>query len=666
MISVRNRVSTAVLRFTGTLGVLALGLLLHLVSGSERIVNPFLPVIVVGAVLDAVLGYVVARRRPGHPVGTVLQVAALTGALTVLAGGHANAALFGPLPEVGAGVTLWFNRWLWTVGLAVTTVGLLFAFPDGRLPSPRWRPVLWAAIVGAGLLVVQAMGTPFEESLADEVAVGNPSGPVAESVAAALGFLPSVTFVLASVAGAATMVARRRRAEGDLRERLRWVVPFAVLIPPALALSLLSPWWWAGLAEMAAVVLFSVAVMVSVVRHRMYDADVALNRAVLYGLLVASLVGLYVALVVLVSQLFGRASWVPGVVGAGVVAVAFGPLLQRLRRGVDEMLFGARGAPEKVLSRLLAVDGDDPADDDRQVLERAAATLRESLRLPWVGIETGDRTVTSGERRTDGQVVRLERGKRTVGRLLVGHRFDGERFGRDDPTLKLGAAQIALTVDALELAAELRRARDRMAVAREEERRRIRRDLHDGLGPALAGITLGLEGAEALGGRDPDAAVRTLPALRTHAEQAVADVRRLVDGLRPPDLDDSGLVEALRARLHQLSDGDPMVRLLHPPDMLPTLPAATEVAALRIALEAATNAARHADATRCDVELSVDGPWLVVTVTDDGVGLGDSVPHVGLLSMRERAEEIGGRLELIPPKESGTTVLARLPLGGAR
>lgn len=661
----RRRVTGSDLVLAGTLGMLAGGLGLEAVSDSLTL-NPFLPVMVLGTLLEASLGAAVARRRPGHPVGRVLQLTALAGALTVAASGHADAALFGPLPATGATATVWVSRWLWVLLVGGQSVALLFAFPDGHLPSRRWRPLLWASAAGVGLLTLQAMAQPFDESGWRDVPVENPLGGRVADLSAALGPAPQYAFVLASAAGTAALVAHRRRAQGDLRERLRWVVPAALLMPPALWLSFLGPWWWGGLFEMAAGTLLAVSITVATVRHRMYDADVALNRALVYGLLVISLVGAYVAVVVVVSGLVAQASWLPEVAGAAVVAVAFGPLLHRLRRGVDEAFFGARGRPGELASRLLSAGSAPPGTSgsfDEQTLHRAAATLAESLRLPWVRIETGGVAVSWGEPRTEGEPIPLRRADRVVGLLVVGRRFDGERIRTTEPALAMGVAQLALTVAALQTASDLRQARDHLVVAREEERRRIHRDLHDGLGPTLAGVSLGLEGAEQLARTDPAAAVQVLPALRAHAQEAVSGVRRLVDGLRPVELDDLGLVPALRARIEQLSTpGTPTIRM-QADDRLPELSAATELAALRICLEAVTNSVRHARATRCDVRVYVETPWLVVEVDDDGCGIGAAVPHVGLHSMRERAQEAGGQLDVRSARARGTCVVATLPLG---
>ena len=647
-----------------TLCLLGGGLAIELAVGAT---NPFLPLILLTSTFDAVLGAAVARRRPGHPVALVLQAAALAGAVMVVTGAHVDAALADTVPEAGMAWSLWLNRWLWVL-LVASPTALLFAFPDGRLPSPRWRPAAWVVTALVALMLVQAMGAPFTDSFWQDPPVRNPLGPAAEGLSVGLGEWPVAGLVAASAIGAAAVVTRRRSAVGDLRERLRWVAPAALLFPPALGVSLLGPWEWAGLLEMAAAVLLTVAVFLATFRHRMYDVDVAVDRAVVYGLLVVSLVGAYVGVVVLAGSVVGETSWLPGVLGAAVVAVAFGPLLHVLRRGADELLFGVRRAPEQVASRLLDLsreqpDADGLPDDDplRDLLTGAASTLRSSLRLPWVRLECGDIVVCSGETRTDGVPVPLTRGGRQVGVLVVGRRYDDERVRPEDPALAPAVAQLSLTLDALLTADELRDARDRLFAARAEERRRIHRDLHDGLGPTLAGVCLGLESAEQLGERDPAAAAATLGPLSSYARQAVEDVRRLVDGLRPEALDTLGLAGTLRERLTPLGSGADLNLRLEIPSVLPELGEESELAALRICLEAVTNVVRHADATACEVMVAADSDRLVLQVSDDGRGVGDAQPHVGLVSMRERALGVGGTFDVTARSGGGTVVRAVLP-----
>jgi signal transduction histidine kinase len=250
-----------------------------------------------------------------------------------------------------------------------------------------------------------------------------------------------------------------------------------------------------------------------------------------------------------------------------------------------------------------------------------------------------------------------------VGRLVLGARRDESR---SDARLVADVARhLAAAALAVRRADDLRHSRERIVAAREEERRRLRRDLHDGLGPALAGIDMQLAGARALLASRPDAARAALGDVARDASATVADVRRLVNGLRPPALDDLGLAFAIREQAERLSrptDGHPLDVEVTVEGDLRGLPAAVEVAAFRIAQEALVNVARHADATRCSVRLSRNGA-LELVVEDDGGGLATAArAGVGLVSMRERAAELGGTLQVAPRPARGTVVRALLPV----
>jgi signal transduction histidine kinase len=293
------------------------------------------------------------------------------------------------------------------------------------------------------------------------------------------------------------------------------------------------------------------------------------------------------------------------------------------------------------------------------VLPAVVRTVAESLRLRYVAVElAGELAATSG-RRGPGTLaaVPLTFQGEQLGRLLCETRAPGERFGPADlRALRELARHIAVAAREVMLTRDLLRSREQLIRAREEERRRLRRDLHDGVGPSLAGIALGLDSARRALRSDPAAAEQTLRELRRATQESVAEVRRLARDLRPPALDQFGLLGALREQAQRLG-GD-----LELPAELPELPAAVEVAAYRIASEALTNAARHAGAGACRVRLSLNG-GLRVEVDDDGIGVPDGyVAGVGIASMRERAEELGGGLRVERRAPSGTRVLATLPL----
>jgi two-component system NarL family sensor kinase len=304
-------------------------------------------------------------------------------------------------------------------------------------------------------------------------------------------------------------------------------------------------------------------------------------------------------------------------------------------------------------------------------------TVADALRLPFVRLEVvGDdgQTIVVAERGRSPDVVvtlPLVDGAEHVGTLHLGVR-SGEREFRADETALLQdlARQAGAAIHALRLRADLARSHELLLLAREEERRRLRRDLHDGLGPSLAAIGLRAEASAELLATDPDAAKRLLGELGADVQTTLADLRRLVDGLRPPALDELGLVGAIAEQASRLDSsggvGMTEITVEGSPDPLPDLPAAVEVAAFRIAVEAMTNAIRHAAARTCHVRLTAARD-LTVEVVDDGHGLTTAAtPGTGLESMEARTTELGGTLRIDRSPDGGTRLVARLPMTGRR
>ena len=349
----------------------------------------------------------------------------------------------------------------------------------------------------------------------------------------------------------------------------------------------------------------------------------------------------------------------------GIVAVLFAPARDRLQKAVDRLLYGQRAEPYAAVSRLgRQLEGTLAPDD---VLPAIVTTVRESLRLPYAAIALGDGepVVESGQQVPGTVRFPLLYRSEPVGELVLGLRPGEDGFSPADRRL-LGdlARQAGVAVSTVRLTADLQHSRERLVSAREEERRRLRRDLHDGLGAQLAGLTVQTGVLRGLIARDPEAADALAAELRTELRTAIADIRRLVHGLRPPALDELGLVGAVQ-RLAEGIGADGLRIAVDVPRELPALPAAVEVAAYRVVQEALTNVARHAHARTATVRLVVDSGGLTVEVTDDGTGLPDRhVAGVGLSSMRERTAEMGGSCRVEPATGGGTRVVATLPLPG--
>jgi signal transduction histidine kinase len=397
--------------------------------------------------------------------------------------------------------------------------------------------------------------------------------------------------------------------------------------------------------------------------------DVRDVRAILLSVSVHSITALVVmsvfAGVIALAETFAGhpTTLAPGSLGliAAACAIGYAPFARLFRQVIELLLFGARTDPIQAASRISERFGDDPVP--------ALRSLRESLVLPYAALldEAGQPVAVSG--RPPESVIRctLFAGDDTVGCLEIGLRPGQESLLRgDEQVVAVLAPALTQLMQARKLRAELQASRAVVVSAIEEERRRLRRDLHDGIGPRLTGVAYAADAARNILGRDPARAAQLLIGVRAEAGEAIVEIRRLVEGLRPPSLDQVGLEQTVRQHAQHLlrSDGQPMtvdVRVAAP---LPVLPAAVEVTAYRIVVEALTNAARHSRGHRATVTLaleeSADEPALAVEVRDDGRGGGPWVPGCGLTSMRERAEMLGGTLTA-GPGDDGALVVARLP-----
>jgi signal transduction histidine kinase len=624
----------------------------------------------------SVVGAIVASRHPRNIIGWILCTIGLVVGLGTLARGYAEFWLASGWGSQSLGETAaWFASLWWTLLVFVPTTFLLLLFPDGRLPSPRWRPVAWLAGFGISGFVV---GSALEAGpLGDFPQLVNPYG-VDSLVVRVIGVAGSIVLGGSMVASAASVIVRARHAGRVERQQIKWLAYGGAVVVSAIFVGGGISLW----SDTAAIALISLALLwlpicmgIAMVRHRLYDIDFLINRTLVYGVLTASVAGIYVLVVGYLGALFQTGgNLLISLLATGVLALLFQPLRERLQRAVNRLMYGERDDPYAVLSRLgqrleaiLAPDA---------VLPTIVETIREALKLPYAAIALPRKgngfevVATSGEEPpADPLVLPLSYGGESVGALLLAARAPGESFSAADRRLLEGLARHAgVAVHGVRVMADLRRSRERLVLAREEERRRLRRDLHDELAPTLAALGLSAATVSELIPTDPKEAAFANEKLRGAIRATVGDVRRLVYDLRPPALDELGLIEAIRERASRYYGvGDEGFRAtVEAPDELPPLPAAVEVAAYRIVQEALTNVSRHARANACTVRLAcTDSPSraLTIEVTDDGVGLPDTPQGgVGFSSMRERAAELGGECEIVRSSwPSGTRVFARLP-----
>ncbi|UCG25955.1 MAG: GAF domain-containing sensor histidine kinase, partial [Chloroflexota bacterium] len=370
-----------------------------------------------------------------------------------------------------------------------------------------------------------------------------------------------------------------------------------------------------------------------------------------------------------------QSNWLVALIATGLVAVLFQPLRERLRRWVNRLLYGRRDEPYEVLADL-GRRLEDTMSPER-VYPTIVETVAQTLKLPYAAIAVDrqgslETAVSYGKPTLRLVNYSLTYQGQEVGQLAVAPRQKDETFSEaDDRLLRNIARQAGTAVHAAQLAADLQQSRQQIVASREEERRRLRRDLHDGLGPSLAAHMLKIGSARALLADRPQMTDKLLAEMEADVENTLADLRRIVYELRPPALDQWGLAGALRAYAETCEQSDARATLtihVDAPDELPPLPAAVEVAAYHIGREGLTNVVRHAQAKQCELKLDVEGRencQLRLCIRDDGRGIDDDIrAGVGLTAMRERAAELGGSCVISSQPDSGTSVTAVLPLTG--
>lgn len=414
-------------------------------------------------------------------------------------------------------------------------------------------------------------------------------------------------------------------------------------------------------------VFVAVAFCVAILRDRLWNIDLILNRTLVYATLSASVIGIYILVVVGLGALVPtEGGIVPSLVAAALATVLFQPLRERLQRGVNRLLYGERDEPYTVISRL-GRQLERTLNPDA-VLPVIVQTVAQALKLPYaaVALKAGDGftvMAATGAPANDALILPLLYQGDKVGQLILGMRPGEAAFSPTDRRLLEDLAhQAGAAAFAVRLNTDLQHSRQRLVTAREEERRRLRRDLHDGLGPALASMAMQSEAARDLLASQPAQSELLLADLTDQLQEAITDIRRLVHDLRPPALDDLGLSGALHSQISRFGHSGLRITL-DAPDALPSLTAAVEVAAYRIVLEALTNVTRHAGAQNCLVRLSLDDDVLQLEISDDGQGIANEhSAGTGMASMRERAAELGGICLVEAREAGGATVRATLPV----
>jgi signal transduction histidine kinase len=540
-----------------------------------------------------------------------------------------------------------------------------FLFPTGRL-VPRWT-IVPACYAVFGVTSLAFFPERWSDSSAWRVIDG----------------ISTIAFVIVIIYSA--VFRYRRVSTFEQRQQTKWVV-FGLLFG--------LPGFFAGDAMMRNIgpgtlgilcllgfvflmpifnLAIPVTVAIAVLRKRLFEIDVLLNRTLVWLVLTVVVISTYIGIVIGIGSLIGSdRNLLLSLLATGLVAVAFQPVRERVQRAADRLLYGDRDDPYRVLARLgQRIEASVTQDE---LLPSIVRTAADALRLPYAALFLHDAdgmrlVAVSGVEASGTLDLPLVYQGAAIGTLAVAPRGPGEQFGAADRRLLEDLArQVGVAAHAVMLTEELQRSRERIVTAREEERRRLRRDLHDGLGAQLAALAIQTSVIRSLITRDPVAADAAVSELRAELKTAITDIRRLVHGLRPPALDELGLAGALTQRIERFGAGDiessstSLAIRFDIPESLPALPAAVEVAVFRIVEEALTNVARHANARRVDVEISVDARELSVSIADDGEGMQpERDAGVGMYSMRERAEELGGAFAFGGIEPHGLRVQASFP-----
>jgi signal transduction histidine kinase len=676
-----------------TLLLLGVGLALWVANGFPLLVGtdaatggpPIRLLAVVTFTLVACVGLLIATHQPGNPIGWIITAAVLVSSFDLFSQNFGTYALVGSPRAARVAVALGPAL---NVSPALAAI-MLALFPSGRLPSRRWRIVVWLAIAGGLFFVVNRLLRPGALRLLP--GEENPFGvQAAAPLVPAIELLAQVCLAFALVLAAASLVLRWRHTRGEERQQLRWI---AYTVPPwafVFAASVAAP---VTLQPIVRVVyflvlsVFIVALGVAVLKYHLYDIDIVVNKAIAYGALVVFVTGVYVAVVFGISSAIATAAfdvWL-SLLATVIVAVAFQPVRERAQRLANRIVYGRRASPYEVLAdfsqRLAgALSSDEvlpgiaqatavglgaararvrvyvPGGVDRAVAwppEMVDATFDRTIPVHHQGVFVGEIALSKlpGEPFTPAERRLLADLAAQAGAALNGVRLDVALQGR--------LAEISVQ------ASELRASRQRIVSAQDAERRRLERDLHDGAQQYL--VTLGINArlARELLSNDPAEADSLLEDVGVQAAEALRSLRDLARGIFPPALADRGVVAALEG--HLLS-AFPSARLeldglardqRFTPDV--------ETAVYFCCLEALQNCAKYAPGARVCVSLATGNDGLLrFSVRDDGPGFQPGAVRSGSGNqhMADRMAALDGTLTVHSAPGQGTTVTGCLPVGG--
>ena len=651
---------------------------------------------VVAAVAYATLGVLIIRRA-ANLIGWIMLAVGAGLAFVVLASAYAVTGVVahpGTLPAArlaGALSECSFSLVVFLIAF------MLLLFPTGKLPSPRWRPVAAAGFLVAGLALTGLAVTPrlLHLPVPGGISLSYPNPLGVRNLAPVLRAVPIGTFTGLAVVGGGFMAAvvvslvvRYRAGDRLMRQQIEWLALAAALFAACLLIALLGiaagQVWLAGDAftVSAAVSQFGIpaAVAIAILRHRLFDIDVIISRAVVYGLLSAAFTGVYVGIVLGIGTFVGHQGGPVLTIAAAVtIALLFQPLRRRAQLFANRLVYGKRATPYQALSdfagdmagqldlteavdRMVSVLAGATGADRAEAWIRVGAQLRPAAIWPHgspssTAIALGaDEGLPAFE--GTSRAVAVQHGGELLGALSLQKPKNEPLTGTEDELLRHLASQAGLVLRNAALIDELRASRRRLVEAQDAERRKIERNLHDGAQQQLVALTIQLRLLEESAG-DPAAVRQITPAVKDGLHAALEDLRDLARGIYPPLLADQGLLPALQAQARKAAlpveiDADGVGRF----------PQDTEAAVYFCTLEALQNITKYAGASRATVGLACSGGSLRFTITDDGTGFDTaSTRHgTGLQGMADRLAALGGGLQVRSRPGHGTTVSGQLPV----